>query len=100
MRGLEVYAVNTPSREVGGDFYDFLPYTDGCAAFAVGEPHSEGRAVHALQHHGRALQDAHGGVAAFESVRGVVDEPWLKLVGDPAPRNPPEQGLELAADRR
>lgn len=35
--GLEVGAAFAPARELAGDFYDYLQYTDGCAAFAVGD---------------------------------------------------------------
>jgi len=35
--GLEVGAAFAPARELAGDFYDFLPYADGCTAFAVGD---------------------------------------------------------------
>jgi sigma-B regulation protein RsbU (phosphoserine phosphatase) len=35
--GLEIGTAYIPARELGGDFYDFLRYPDGCLAFAVGD---------------------------------------------------------------
>ena len=35
--GLEIGTAYIPARELGGDFYDFLRYPNGCLAFAVGD---------------------------------------------------------------
>ena len=35
--GLEIGVAYVPVQELGGDFYDFLRYPDGCLAFAVGD---------------------------------------------------------------
>jgi sigma-B regulation protein RsbU (phosphoserine phosphatase) len=37
VKGLQVAVAYEPARQLGGDFYDFLPYGDGRAAFAVGD---------------------------------------------------------------
>jgi serine phosphatase RsbU (regulator of sigma subunit) len=37
VRGLDVGLAYAPARELGGDFYDFLPYGGGRTAFAVGD---------------------------------------------------------------
>ena len=40
--GLEVGAAYQPARELGGDFYDFLPYGDGRLAVAIGDVSGKG----------------------------------------------------------
>lgn len=37
MHGVDLAAVYKPARELAGDFYDFLPYGDGCLALVVGD---------------------------------------------------------------
>ena len=43
--GVEIAARYLPARELGGDFYDFLPYTAGCTAIAVGDVAGKGSAA-------------------------------------------------------
>ena len=40
--GLDVGYAYKPARQLGGDFYDFLPYSDGRHAFAVGDVAGKG----------------------------------------------------------
>ncbi len=40
--GLEVGAAYQPARELGGDFYDFLPYGEGRLAVAIGDVSGKG----------------------------------------------------------
>jgi len=40
--GIELAGHNAPSRSVGGDYYDFLPYPDGRVAIALGDVSGKG----------------------------------------------------------
>ena len=42
---LEIFALMEPAREIGGDFYDFFPTTDGRLAFAIGDVSGKGIAA-------------------------------------------------------
>ena len=43
--GLDVSAAYVPARELGGDFYDFLPYGEGRLALALGDVSGKGTAA-------------------------------------------------------
>lgn len=43
--GLDLAAAYVPARELGGDFYDFLPYGKGRLAFALGDVSGKGTAA-------------------------------------------------------
>lgn len=43
--GLDVTAAYVPARELGGDFYDFLPYGEGRLALALGDVSGKGTAA-------------------------------------------------------
>lgn len=43
--GLDLAAAFVPARELGGDFYDFLPYGQGRLAFALGDVSGKGTAA-------------------------------------------------------
>jgi sigma-B regulation protein RsbU (phosphoserine phosphatase) len=43
--GLELAAAYAPARELGGDFYDFLPYGQGRLAMALGDVSGKGTAA-------------------------------------------------------
>jgi sigma-B regulation protein RsbU (phosphoserine phosphatase) len=43
--GLDLAAANVPARELGGDFYDFLPYGEGRLALALGDVSGKGTAA-------------------------------------------------------
>jgi sigma-B regulation protein RsbU (phosphoserine phosphatase) len=43
--GLDLAAAYLPARELGGDFYDFLPYGDGRLALALGDVSGKGTAA-------------------------------------------------------
>ena len=43
--GLDLAAAYVPARELGGDFYDFLPYGKGCLAIALGDVSGKGTAA-------------------------------------------------------
>jgi phosphoserine phosphatase RsbU/P len=43
--GLELAAAYVPARELGGDFYDFLPYGQGRIALALGDVSGKGTAA-------------------------------------------------------
>ena len=43
--GLEIAAAYLPAQELGGDFYDFLPYRDGKLAVVVGDVAGKGSAA-------------------------------------------------------
>jgi sigma-B regulation protein RsbU (phosphoserine phosphatase) len=43
--GLDLAAACVPARELGGDFYDFLPYGSGRLAFALGDVSGKGTAA-------------------------------------------------------
>lgn len=43
--GLELAAAYVPARELGGDFYDFLPYGEGKLAVALGDVSGKGTAA-------------------------------------------------------
>ena len=43
--GLEIAAAYLPAQELGGDFYDFLPYRDGQLAVVVGDVVGKGSAA-------------------------------------------------------
>src|SRR5215469_14128408 len=43
--GLDVGAAYVPARELGGDFYDFLPYGEGRLAVALGDVSGKGTAA-------------------------------------------------------
>ena len=45
MHGLDLAAVYQPARELAGDFYDFLPYGEGCLAIVVGDVSGKGTAA-------------------------------------------------------
>ncbi len=45
IQGLDLDVVYLPAQELGGDFYDFLPYGDGCLAIAVGDVSGKGPAA-------------------------------------------------------
>lgn len=45
VRGLDVTAAYVPARELGGDFYDFLPYGEGRLALALGDVSGKGTAA-------------------------------------------------------
>jgi sigma-B regulation protein RsbU (phosphoserine phosphatase) len=45
IHGLDLAAVYKPARELAGDFYDFLPYGDGCLAIVVGDVSGKGTAA-------------------------------------------------------
>jgi len=44
-RGLDLSAACVPARELGGDFYDFLPYGSGRLALALGDVSGKGTAA-------------------------------------------------------
>jgi phosphoserine phosphatase RsbU/P len=44
-QGLDVAVQYLPANELGGDFYDFLPYSDGKLAIAVGDVSGKGSAA-------------------------------------------------------
>src|SRR5437879_13094734 len=43
--GLDLAAGYVPARELGGDFYDFLPYGKGRLGFALGDVSGKGTAA-------------------------------------------------------
>src|SRR5207247_6560981 len=43
--GLDLAAAYVPARELGGDFYDFLPYGEGRLAVALGDGSGKGIAA-------------------------------------------------------
>jgi sigma-B regulation protein RsbU (phosphoserine phosphatase) len=43
--GLDLAAAYVPARELGGDFYDFLPYGNGRLGFALGDVSGKGTAA-------------------------------------------------------
>jgi sigma-B regulation protein RsbU (phosphoserine phosphatase) len=43
--GLDITAAYVPARELGGDFYDFLPYGEGKLAIALGDVSGKGTAA-------------------------------------------------------
>src|SRR5205823_11730124 len=43
--GLDLAAAYVPARELGGDFYDFLPYGEGRLAVALGDVSGKGTAA-------------------------------------------------------
>jgi sigma-B regulation protein RsbU (phosphoserine phosphatase) len=43
--GLDLAAACVPARELGGDFYDFLPYGNGCLGLALGDVSGKGTAA-------------------------------------------------------
>src|ERR1700751_3394259 len=43
--GLDIAAAYVPARELGGDFYDFLPYGEGRLALALGDVSGKGTAA-------------------------------------------------------
>src|SRR5580765_45297 len=43
--GLDITAAYVPARELGGDFYDFLPYGEGKLALALGDVSGKGTAA-------------------------------------------------------
>src|SRR5207248_8310924 len=43
--GLDLRAAYVPARELGGDFYDFLPYGEGRLAIALGDVSGKGTAA-------------------------------------------------------
>jgi phosphoserine phosphatase RsbU/P len=43
--GLDLAAAYTPARDLGGDFYDFLPYGEGQLALALGDVSGKGTAA-------------------------------------------------------
>jgi len=43
--GLDLAAAYTPARDLGGDFYDFLPYGEGKLALALGDVSGKGTAA-------------------------------------------------------
>src|SRR5260370_8984766 len=43
--GLDLAAAYVPARELGGDFYDFLPYGKGRLALALGDVSGKGTAA-------------------------------------------------------
>ena len=43
--GLDLYAACVPARDLGGDFYDFLPYGGGSLALALGDVSGKGTAA-------------------------------------------------------
>jgi sigma-B regulation protein RsbU (phosphoserine phosphatase) len=45
VRGLDITAAYVPARELGGDFYDFLPYGEGRLALALGDVSGKGTAA-------------------------------------------------------
>lgn len=45
MHGVDLAAVYKPARELAGDFYDFLPYGEGCLAVVVGDVSGKGTAA-------------------------------------------------------
>ena len=40
--GYEAYAIMTPAKEIGGDFYDLIPFADGHFAFVIGDVSGKG----------------------------------------------------------
>src|SRR5262249_38500726 len=43
--GIDLAAGYAPARELGGDFYDFIPYGEGQLAFALGDVSGKGTAA-------------------------------------------------------
>jgi phosphoserine phosphatase RsbU/P len=43
--GIDMAAMYAPARELAGDFYDFLPYSDGRLAIAIGDVSGKGTAA-------------------------------------------------------
>jgi sigma-B regulation protein RsbU (phosphoserine phosphatase) len=42
INGYDIYAINIPAREVGGDYYDFIKVSEGKIAFALGDVSGKG----------------------------------------------------------
>ncbi len=59
MRGIDLAARYLPALEVGGDFYDFLPYGQGRLAIAVGDVSGKGSAAALLAALGIGLLREH-----------------------------------------
>jgi len=57
--GIEVAVLYHPAQELGGDFYDFLPYGDGRMAIAVGDVAGKGSAAALLGSLGVGLLREH-----------------------------------------
>jgi CHASE2 domain-containing sensor protein len=62
---LDVFGINIPAKEVGGDYYDWLPMTDGSLAVVVGDVSGKGVSSSLLMSHLHASLHA--------EVRGVVN---------------------------
>jgi sigma-B regulation protein RsbU (phosphoserine phosphatase) len=45
IQGTDIEVVYLPAQELGGDFYDFLPYGEGCVAIAAGDVSGKGPAA-------------------------------------------------------
>jgi CHASE2 domain-containing sensor protein len=52
--GLEVFGTNLPAQEVGGDYYDWIPFGDCTVAIALGDVSGKGVAAALLMSHLRA----------------------------------------------
>ena len=42
VRGYEIAGRSIPAKEVGGDYFDFIPLADGCLAFGLGDVSGKG----------------------------------------------------------
>ena len=42
INGYDIYAINIPAREVGGDYYDFIKVSENKTAIAVGDVSGKG----------------------------------------------------------
>src|SRR5256885_4516233 len=48
--GLDIAASYMPARELGGDFYDFLPYGNGRLALVLGDVSGKGTPARSEEH--------------------------------------------------
>jgi serine phosphatase RsbU (regulator of sigma subunit) len=61
--GLEIVGHNAPSRAVGGDYYDFFPYSDGRVALVLGDVSGKGMPASLMM------------MMLYARVRAMLEEP-------------------------
>jgi serine phosphatase RsbU (regulator of sigma subunit) len=70
VRGLELFGTNIPAREVGGDYYDFVPFGAGRLAVALGDVSGKGVPAALLMSHLQA--SLHAEIATCDGPKDVL----------------------------
>ncbi len=87
--GLDIVGLSQPAQQVGGDFYNYFPFAEGCLGIAVGDV--SGKGIHAALMMALAL-----GVLNTEIRWEIAPAPLLALLNEELRPHTARNGLNTA----